>query len=256
MSTTKAIRAGAISLALASCIHNPGLQEASLNPMIGRVTVRGRVTDSGGAPISGATVAIPGAEQKTTSDADGRYVLSGVSPGPSGVMVSRAGYATARASAKFSTKRRDGDRNRVDIELMTPDEVAVLSTRQARDSSELGRIGFLDRQVSAREGYFITPDQIDEMRPRTISDIFRRVPFVVETSGPSSSLLRAARACFVTYLDGLVRHVSAPNELETYVSPRNVMAAEVYPPGQVPPAAFAEASARASCTTVAVWTRS
>jgi hypothetical protein len=256
MTTTKAIRAGAISLALVSCIHNPGLQEPSVSPLIGRVTVSGKVTDSEGGPISGATVAIPGVAEKATSDADGRYTLSGASPGPSGVMVSRAGYATARASAKFSTKAGDGGRNRVDVQLLTPDEIAVLSTRQAHDSAELERIGFLDRQTSAREGYFVTPEQIDGMQPRTISEIFRRVPFVLETNGATSSLLRAARACFVTYLDGLVRHVNAPSELEAYVSPRNVMAVEVYPPGRVPPAAFAQASVRPSCTTVAVWTRS
>jgi hypothetical protein len=256
MSTTKAIRSSAISLALASCIHNPGPQEDSPSPFIGRVTVSGRVTDSEGGPISGATVAIPDAARNTTSDADGRYTLSDVPPGPSGVMVSRAGYATVRASAKFSTRTRDGDRNHVDVELLTRDQISALSTRQARDSTVLERIGFLDRQVSAREGYFITPDQIDEMRPRTIAEIFRRVPYVIETSEPTSTLLRVARACFVTYLNGLVRHVSAPSELESLISPRNVMAAEVYPPGRAPGRAFAEANVRPSCTTVAVWTRS
>jgi hypothetical protein len=255
MSTIRAMRSSAISLALASCVHNSALPDDAYSLRSGSVTVSGRVTNSEGGPVSGASVSIPTANQNTISDADGRYTLSNIPPGPSGVVVSREGYATATTAGKFSTKRSDEDRNRVDVKLLTPDQVATLSTRDARDSAVLERNGFLGRQASLRDAYFLTPAQIDEIQPKTISDIFRRVPFVIETSGPSSSLLRASHACFVTYLDGMIRRVNAPSELETFVSPRNVMAAEVYPPGELPPVLFARAASRPGCTTVAVWTR-
>lgn len=256
MNGSTTLRSSAISLALVSCIHNSGPRDDALSLSSGKVTVSGTVTDSDGSPIPGATIAIHGADASATTDADGRYTLSNVPAGPSSVVVSREGYATVRTSGKFSTKKSDSDRNRVDVNMLTPDQVAVLSTRQVHDSVILDRNGFLDRESSVRDAYFITPEQIDQIRPRTISDIFRHVPFVMESNGPGSSLLRSGRTCFVTYVDGLVRRVAAPSDLESFVSPLNVIAAEVYPPGELPPAAFSHATSRPSCTTVALWTRS
>ncbi|HEY1952752.1 MAG TPA: carboxypeptidase-like regulatory domain-containing protein [Gemmatimonadaceae bacterium] len=257
MSTINAIRSSAISLALASCIHNSPLPEDRFSSFAGDVTVSGRVTNSEGSPVEGATITIRNSKQKAVSDADGRYTVVDVPAGPAGVVVSREGYATAHTAGKFSTKRSDSDRNRVDVELLTPDQVVLLSTRQARDSAALEKNGFLEREASIRYGYFVTPDDIDQIQPRTISDIFKHVPFsVIETSGPSSGMLESARTCYTTYVNGVMRHVAAPSDLDTYLRASDVMAAEVYPPGQPPRAAFARAASRPGCTTVAVWTRS
>lgn len=257
MSTINAIRSSAISLALASCIHNSPAPEDRVSSFPGDVTVSGRVTDSEGSPIQGATITIANGSGNAVSDADGRYTLSNVPAGPASLVASREGYATAHAAGKFSIKPSDSDRNRVDIELLRPAQVALFGARQARDSAALERNGFLEREASVRDGYFITPDDIDRMQPKTISDIFRHVPFsVIETSGPSSGMLQSARTCYVTYVNGLVRRVTAPSDLDTFIRAGDVMAAEVYPPGQPPRAAFARSAARSGCTTVAVWTRS
>ena len=256
MNRSTALRSSAISLALVSCIHNSGPRDDAPSPSSASVTVSGTVTDSDGSPIPGATIAIPGANGSATSDADGRYTLSNVPPGPSDLVVSREGYATVHTAGKFSTKKSDADRNRVDVSMLTSAQIAILSTRQTRDSALLERNGFLERESSVRDAYFITPEQIDAIRPRTISDIFRHVPFVIETNGPGGSLLRSARACFVTLVDGLVRRVAAPSDLDSFISARKVIAAEVYPPGELLPASFPHAGPRPSCTTVALWTRS
>ena len=257
MSTMNAIRSSAISLALASCIHSSPAPAARFSSFAGGVTVTGRVTDSEGSPIQGATITIGNAGENAVSDADGRYTLSNVPAGPAAVVASREGYATAHAAGKFSTKPSDSDRNTIDIELLRPAEIALLDARQTRDSVALEKNGFLEREASVRDGYFIRPDDIDRIQPKTISDIFRHVPFsVIETSGPSSGMLHSARTCYVTYVNGLVRRVTAPSDLDTFIRARDVMAAEVYPPGQPPRAAFARSAARSGCTTVAVWTRS
>src|SRR4051812_18770517 len=48
------------------------------------------------------------------------------------------------------------------------------------DSARLERTGFFQRQSFGWDAYFITPAQIAEIAPRTISDIFRRVPVLLE----------------------------------------------------------------------------
>ncbi len=55
--------------------------------------VAGQVTTTSGAPISGAAVQIVGGPSATTN-ADGYFLISGVSTGTKQVQVSKAGYAT------------------------------------------------------------------------------------------------------------------------------------------------------------------
>jgi len=52
-----------------------------------------------------------------------------------------------------------------------------------------------------------------------------------------------------------VRRVQGPSELDNLIPVRQVLAAEVYPPGELPPTPFAGPN-RANCTTVGIWTRS
>jgi outer membrane receptor protein involved in Fe transport len=59
-------------------------------------TVNGRVTDESGAPIAGVTVDLRGATNKsTTTDAAGKFSISGLAAGFYTVSASKAGYSTA-----------------------------------------------------------------------------------------------------------------------------------------------------------------
>jgi len=147
-------------------------------------------------------------------------------------------------------------RSDVDLALLTPEERAAILARQARDSARLDATGFLEREATQIDAYFVTPEEIDEIQPKTISDIFRHVPVLLEKPGPPGTRLRGGQACFLTYVNGLVRKAQTPSDLDTFLPVREVLAAEVYPPGQLPPAPFARASSRANCTTVGIWTRS
>ena len=67
---------------------------ASADPM----TVHGRVVDPHGKPVAGASVSVEGSARAATTDAQGRYVLAGVEPGASLVVVADgfgAGLGTA-----------------------------------------------------------------------------------------------------------------------------------------------------------------
>jgi hypothetical protein len=146
-------------------------------------------------------------------------------------------------------------RDSVDLALLTPEQRAGILAALARDSVALEKIGFLDRLAAVNGGYFVTPEDIAEFAPKTISDIFRHVPVVIDPPRAGSGAKRAGQACFATYVNGLQRQVRVLSELDTFISVRDVLAAEVYPPDQRPPAPFTPAT-RANCTTVALWTRS
>jgi hypothetical protein len=146
-------------------------------------------------------------------------------------------------------------RSDVDLAELSPEERAAILARQARDSARLDAAGFLEREATQIDAYFVTPEEIEEIKPKTISDIFRHVPVLIEKPGPPGTRLRGGQGCFITYVNGLVRR-QAPSDLDTFLPVREVLAAEVYPPGQLPPAPFARASSRANCTTVGIWTRS
>jgi hypothetical protein len=148
------------------------------------------------------------------------------------------------------------ERSQVDWAELTPEERAALIAKLARDSALLDAAGFLAREASQIDAYFVTPEEIEEIKPKTIADIFRHVPVLIERPGPPGTRLRGGQGCFMTYVNGLVRPARTLGELDTFIPVRAVLAAEVYPPGQLPPAPFTRSSNRSDCTTVGIWTRS
>jgi hypothetical protein len=229
----------------------PGLVQTT-----GTVTVTGKVTTNDGRPVSNARVYVPGSNEATRTDANGNYTLTGVPGGPQVVVVRQRGYAPVQVDAKFSTKPSDRARNHVNVTLLTPSELATSTAQSARDSAALDKVGFFRRESAGRGAYFITPDEIAQMKPSTTSDIFRQVPILTQTSGRTGPVLRGAQGCLLTYVDGLPWRSMFPGDLDTYVPVRDVLAAEVYPPGQVPPTPFVRGVPRLNCTTLGIWTRS
>ena len=220
------------------------------------VTVTGRVTTSAGKPVPNARVYVPGSNMATETDARGNYTLTGVPGGPQVVVVRQSGYVPVRTEAKFSTKPSDRQRNHVNVRLLTPGEVATVEAQWARDSAGLARVGFFRRESTVRGAYFITPDKIASSKPVRVSDIFRGVPVVTEGVGRFGPALRGVQGCLLAYVDGLPWRSMFPGDLDTYVSAREVVAAEAYGPGQLPPAPFLRGGLRQNCTTIAIWTRS
>lgn len=253
----KAVASALALIAFTVCVSSamepstPGLVQTP-----GTVTVTGKVTTTDGRPVSNARVYVPGSNEATRTDANGNYTLTGVPGGPQVVVVRQRGYAPVRVEAKFSTKRSDRARNHVDVKLLTPSELAASTAQSARDSAALEKVGFFRRESAGRGAYFITPDQIAQMKPSTTSDIFRQVPILTQTIGRTGPVLRGAQGCLLTYVDGLPWRSMFPGDLDTYIPARDVVAAEVYPPGQVPPPPFARGVPRSSCTTLGIWTRS
>jgi hypothetical protein len=244
-------------IAFAACVSSAmETSTPAVAQTTGTVTVTGRVRTSDGKPVPDARVYVPGTNEVARTDARGNYSLTGVPGGPQVVVVRKRGYAPVRTEAKFSTKRSDRARNHVDVTLLTTDEAATGAAQSSRDSVGLDKVGFFKRMSTVRGGYFITPDQIDRQKPVRLSDTFRGVPVLVETVGRTGPVLRGVQGCLVTYVDGLPWRSMFPGDLDNYVSTRDLVAAEVYGPGQITPAPFLRGSLRPNCTTLAIWTRS
>jgi hypothetical protein len=256
MNSIKTLRMISLALVLTACSRATSTENSSLATGTGTIRVTGHVADNNGTPIANARVYIPGADAATRTDANGNYALNGVPDGPQEVVVRSRGYAPTRVDAKFSTKRSDRDRNHVDVTLLTPSQAVAVANQQQRDSIGLARNGFLQRQQLVRGAYFLTPEEIAGTRATTTSDLFRQVPLLTEVPGPTGPVLRGATGCLNTYVDGLRWRTMFPGDLDTYIPVNDVVAAEVYPPGTVPPAPFARGSGRLNCTTLAIWTRS
>lgn len=251
------ISAVVLAVVVAACARSStNNDEFDVTPRTGSVTVTGRVVDSNGNPVPAARVYIPTAGDVTRTDTNGNYTLTGVPDGPQVVVVRKRGFAPTRVEAKFSTKRSDRERNRVNVTLLTQPEAAGLATQQSRDSAALARVGFLQRENRTRGAYFLTPSDIAGTRAVTTSDLFRQVPVLVEVPGPTGTVLRGANGCLATYVDGVRWRSMFPGDLDTYIPVNDVVAAEVYPPGQQPPPPFNQNPNRLNCTTLAIWTRS
>lgn len=243
----------AFTVCLSAAMQTP---TAALAQASGTVTVTGRVTTKDGKPVPDARVYVPGTNEVAQTDARGNYALVGVPGGPQVVVVRQRGYVPARTEAKFSTKPTDRARNHVNVTLLTPGEAASAAAQWAHDSTGLDKVGFFRRESAVRGAYFIAPDDIARTKPVRLSDIFRGVPVVTEGIGRTGPVLRGAQGCLITFVDGLPWRSMFPGDLDTYVPVRDVVAAEVYGPGQTPPPPLVRGIPRLSCTTMAIWTRS
>lgn len=139
------------------------------------------------------------------------------------------------------------------ITSLTAEDVKHLD---ALDWARLDQVGFNARHAGAHGAYFLDADQIAAMHPHTVADVFRHVPVLLES--PLSYTTRpliGPMPCFRTYVDGLIRRGKGPSSLDTFISAKDVIGAEIYPPDQLPPPPFARSSSDESCTTVAIWTR-
>jgi hypothetical protein len=155
------------------------------------------------------------------------------------------------AVTDVATKRGDT----IDVSAPGAEHVAAPDSREAHDSARLENSGFLYRASTIHGAYFVTPEKIAAMQPRRIADIFRHIPVMLEQPNPSGRQLLAPQGCFFTYVNGLPRRTSSPSTLDTLIQVGEVVAAEVYPPGQLPPAPFTRSNVGAACTTVGIWTR-
>ncbi|MEQ1693104.1 MAG: Plug domain-containing protein, partial [Gemmatimonas sp.] len=117
--------------------------------------------------------------------------------------------------------------------------------------------GFRERQRTS-VGQFITAADIARRQPITTSDLFRMVSGVYvdrDTEGDATILMRGVfeeRCSPAVYIDGSYLSVLNASNLDSFVSPNEIAAIEVYSPTQVP-AQFQPGLS--GCGSIVIWTR-
>jgi TonB-linked SusC/RagA family outer membrane protein len=105
-----------------------------------RYTIKGKVSDSDGQPLIGATVNLGGTLQGASTDIDGNYMLSGaVKEGPYSLVFSYLGYAAQVQSITIGEATKE---QMIDISLkedrMNLDEVVVTGSTLSSTRRQLG----------------------------------------------------------------------------------------------------------------------
>ncbi|MFQ5667472.1 MAG: TonB-dependent receptor domain-containing protein [Candidatus Binatia bacterium] len=114
--------------------------------------VTGRVVDAKSArPVTGVEVSVEGTELRTVTDAEGRYWLVGVPPGPQVLRTRRIGFAPARVSIvvpREGTITRD---IRIAASALMIAGVVVTADPAGRARGELGTASVIDHEAIRHE---------------------------------------------------------------------------------------------------------
>lgn len=210
--------------------------------------VSGVVRDLGGVPISDVEVGIIRGErlqQFVITDADGKFLLTGVTAGVVPLRIRRLGYAMQFLDVDARTPAASA----LDIVLKTvANELAEVTIAGADDKLR----GFYDRkQQRGSFGKFLERHEILRLGPTNSSDLFRTVPGVVIGAGSGGNTIRIRGCQPMVWIDG--QRVPGA-ELDEVIQPSGIAAIEFYPSSAGIPAQFLERQNRL-CGLLLVWTR-
>lgn len=162
-------------------------------------------------PVEGAHVSVIGTALGASSDAEGRFSLSGV---PAGVHVMQV-HAIGFVVGSWVVQLTDGQVMRQTFEL-APRVVEVEGvTVTGREDTWRSEAAF-DIRRQRGQGFFITRDQIQQRNAATITDLLRTVPGVMTACDNRGCVVRMARSTTQCqpeyYLDGYPATISTgPN---------------------------------------------
>lgn len=252
--TTAAV---ALTLALAAAVRPAAAQEPVLPPADSSAVLLVHVrADETGEPLPGARAVVEGTALAATADDAGVARLTRVPPGRQVIAVGRIGYRDQRLAVAL----RPALDQRVDVALVAePVEVpAVEATAERLTPGEqmLTQFGFFDRQQRGR-GTFITRDDLERHRPRTVSDAIRYLGRLRVARGvvrpPAwrrGNTLAPGGPCPQFILDGVTLHDFRADELNVH----DVEAIEVYRSAAHAPADFVK-HPNPDCAVIVIWTR-
>ncbi len=211
----------------------------------GRAALAGTVRNEDGGARPGVRVGVDDAVGEAYSDADGRFLLTGLPAGSQMVMGRLIGFTAARAMVDL----RDGDTAQVELAMRAVNVLDTIRvTASARASAELDEI---QQRARMGAGYRLSEE---ELRTKsTMRTVFAGMPSLV-VEGPSVFNFRllgrvAAGYCGVNlYIDG---RRAATDELQSY-RPDQLIAVEYFPRSAEAPMRYQGAS---TCSVMLVWTR-
>ena len=130
----------------------------------------------------------------------------------------------------------------------------------ARRTAALDKVGFNSRMKSG-QGFYLNPDQIQQMHANYLTDILRRVPSLRVSYSPTGDVVTSSRGvtslsgnagCVQYYVDDMPWMSATPGDINNFVNGNEIVAAEVYA-GPGAPAQYTRGME--NCTIVVLWTR-
>ena len=215
--------------------------------------VLGKVTAENGIGLSGASVEVQGTKLRTVTDDQGAFRVSGIAPGHANIQVKRLGFRPDSASVNVPA----AGFAELSIKLPVAAENLVPVTVRARKLTYSGRLaGYYERLERRNGGVFITREQIDQDRPRTLSQLLQRVPGVTLIrlrAGATGVRLRDRTCAPLIWLDGNALPAGEV-DLDSF-HPNSLQGIELYLGSTTTPLRYVMARDMSNCGTVLLWSR-
>lgn len=231
-------------------------------------TIFGQVVDeTTGAPVPGVLVEFLDVRdrprRRTTTDAEGNFVLGRLPAGEFSLRASSVGYQRTQTPSWWIDSGEVLSvtiRIHSDVILLAPLEVTARSLTRSAVLS-----GFYDRMDRRVIGTFITREEIEERNPTLVTDLFYTLPGVQLTAvqgGAHTRMVSMGRSMFAAgggdcpvqvYVDGILATRGEPASPDELASPQDLEGIEVYRGLAGVPAEFLTPEAR--CGVIALWTR-
>ena len=248
MGSVGAVQVLALSMALGVWCAPPA--HAAVQRRTGAIT--GRLVDrQSHSPVRGARIALLGTPVGFASDSEGRFARDSLRPGDYLMQVRAIGYAVAAWPVQLG----DGEILRQEFELeRLPVQLDPVVVERRPSFAEQRRRAFEQRRASGR-GYFITEDQIERSKPRTLGDLFRNVPGIqLVCRGSSRCAIRMSRAPRECRPDFVLDGFPATNSTSLDMPAVGIIGVEVYRTLSETPMEFLKAEN--ICGMIVIWTRS
>ena len=217
---------------------------------VARTSTRG----AGDQPLANARVTVWGSGLEVRSGSDGRFALSGLPTGSYILETVAIGYQPSREVVELRPDAAITVNTRLE-RLLTLDTVQVRALRRRILGPSVA--GFEERRQRGF-GKFLGPDELDRRVASQASDLFRMIPGVrvVPGFGGDRVLLRGdfRGSCVPTmFLDGMrLLDMGGVNSINSYVSPMEIRAVEVYVSGAATPPEFS--NGLSTCGSIVIWT--
>ncbi len=226
-----------------------------------KVTFRGTIIDSSGAPIFGAIIEEAATATRTMSDSLGRFRLLGLDPGLLFVRARKLGYL-----AEYFPVTGVGGRTVTATIKLRPagQQLAAVTVRDKALSGDGKLRGFYERAAKGT-GIFIERDELLRRNASQLSDVLRGRNGVTVYGGGANGNTIAGRGFRMAggqgpgvcplplILDGVYIKLADGLTVDRIVNVQDVRAIEVYATGPQVPAELA--NGQTGCGAIVVWTR-
>ena len=213
--------------------------------------IAGIIEDSLSTPVAGAQVAVQGLRGHGTSENDGSFRLASIPPGPHVLVVRRIGFRPESLAVTVAAGAIHEVRVRVRPKAQWVAPVVV----QAKNARYTGHLRAFYERRDRGNGVFFTALDIEDRKPRYVSDLLRSVPGTrVTPRGPESVVTFRGRTCPpLIWVDGAA--ASAGYLDPDVIDPMTLEGIEIYKGPASVPAALMGMDGQGSCGVIALWTK-